>query len=358
VTGPRPDDLDRPSRARRLICLAALASMLPYLLLKAAWVAGSTVGLADPTAFDNPTYLVANTLTLLADCAAAALVLALTYRWGLRVPAWLVLLPMWIATGLLGPIVALTVVAVPLSAVAGGGGGGGSGPDALQGWVFPVVYGGFAVQGLLIAVAFVLHARRRWPALFRAGSTAAGRGRRGGVRTGSGDGPATGPGGAAVLTGLGGALATVAGLASLAWCFGLDAGLGGPRRPEEVTDRAMFGVFGGFALAAVLAVPLLARCRRRGRAPWPALALAFAGTGSMVGWGGYFLLVTAAKPSVGTLALSGVDATKLLAGLLLAAGLRAGVRSRLSGGPGSPCSSGTPDPPAGPAVPAAAPDPR
>lgn len=59
--------------------------------------------------------------------------------------------------GFLAPIVLL----VPFAAFTSGDLAGEAGP--LRSWVYPFVYGGFAVQGLLLSVAFVLYAAGRWP---------------------------------------------------------------------------------------------------------------------------------------------------------------------------------------------------
>lgn len=316
VRAPHGARRGRP-RLRIVVGLAAASAALPYVVLKLAWIAGSTVGMADPSVFDNATYRVANTLTLIADALAIALALALTYPWGERVPAWLVLFPMWIATGLLGTIVVL-VLALPLTLGAAdhGGDSGGGAPDALRPWVFALVYGGFAVQGALILIAFFHYARRRWPALYTP--------RRDGLAP-------TGTRGRSVSTGLGVSLAIVTGLINLAWAAGTTIGLGGLSAGQTAARRPMFGVLGVFALVAVVGVMALRRRRRRGGPLWLPAALTLAGTGSLFAWGLYMLAVTAAG-GPGTPALNIVNALRAAAAVLLLGGMcpRAGTPWRPS----------------------------
>jgi hypothetical protein len=76
------------------------------------------------------------------------------------VPAVLVLIPVWVGTGLLAPI----ALGVPLGLAAQAIAGGSPVPahNGLHGWVYAVVYGGFAVQAVCLLTAFALYARDRW----------------------------------------------------------------------------------------------------------------------------------------------------------------------------------------------------
>ncbi|MET8542760.1 hypothetical protein ABZW03_19205, partial [Kitasatospora sp. NPDC004799] len=142
----------------------AVAATVPYLTLKALWLTGHPVGADDPAELDR-LWLV-NLLTFGMDAIAVALALAFVRPWGRRAPAGLVAFPMWVATGLLGTI----LVALPLyllSVLVLGPEDGGQDDKGLGGWVFPVVYGGFAIQGVALITAFALYARRRWPGLLR-----------------------------------------------------------------------------------------------------------------------------------------------------------------------------------------------
>jgi hypothetical protein len=149
-----------PPVAYRTLGWLAAAGTLPYVVLKVLWLTGSTTGTSDPAFLADPTIHAMNVVTLGMDVVVVALALALTHRWGERLPAWLVLLPMWVGTGFLVPmavsIMPGTVAAIALSDA-------GTGP--LLPWVQPMVYGGFAWQGVFLCAAFVVHARTRWGAV-------------------------------------------------------------------------------------------------------------------------------------------------------------------------------------------------
>lgn len=149
-------------------CFVTIAACLPYLALKALWLTGSTVGAASAAGaaeLVDTRHLVGDVVTAGMELAAIALVLALTFRWGRRLPAVAVLAPIWVATGLLAPI----ALGLPLGLVAQAFAGGAPAPtdNGLEGWVYATVYGGFVVQAAGLLVAFVCHARDRWPEVFR-----------------------------------------------------------------------------------------------------------------------------------------------------------------------------------------------
>ncbi|NUP50772.1 MAG: hypothetical protein HOW97_26195, partial [Catenulispora sp.] len=157
--------ITRPSPLRITLCAITIAAAVPYLVLKALWICGIDVGVQG-SAMRGGAMAGANALTIAMDGAAAAVALALVRPWGERIPAWMLVFPMWVATGFLAPI----VVGAPASALAGmaagqgggGGGGGGNSQESLSGWVFALVYGGFGVQGLALGAGFVLYVRARW----------------------------------------------------------------------------------------------------------------------------------------------------------------------------------------------------
>ncbi|WP_328503709.1 hypothetical protein OG828_37595 [Streptomyces sp. NBC_00457] len=94
------------TRPRRLLRAVAVVSCVPYLALKVAWVAGSRVGIPDGSSLleHRTSMAVANSVSVVLDSAVIVLALVLTRPWGLRVPAWLLAFPVWVATGLLAPI--------------------------------------------------------------------------------------------------------------------------------------------------------------------------------------------------------------------------------------------------------------
>ncbi|MFP5020504.1 hypothetical protein [Pseudonocardia phyllosphaerae] len=139
---------------RRALGVAAALGTLPYLGLKCAWLTGAAVGVTDAALLTSGSMRVLNAVTVVLDLCVVVLAAALGSRRAGRIPALAVLLPAWVATGLLLPM----VVTFPLTMLAGG-------PAAsvgLQPWVRPLVYGGFAWQGLCLLAAFAVYAADRW----------------------------------------------------------------------------------------------------------------------------------------------------------------------------------------------------
>jgi hypothetical protein len=144
----------------------AIVCALPYLTLKVIWLSGGQLGVANADQMRSLAAL--NAVTAAMGLVGIASALAFTHTWGLRVPAWLVLPPVWIATGLLVRF----VLAAPLAAL-GRVLSGRATPlapgEPVQPWVYALVYTEFVGLGLGLATAFALHARARWPSLFRSG---------------------------------------------------------------------------------------------------------------------------------------------------------------------------------------------
>jgi hypothetical protein len=150
---------ERLRLARLAAGYGAIVCALPYLTLKIVWLAGGTLGVADRRLMGGAGMFALNLLTAGMDLVGIAIVLAFTHQWGLRLPTWLLLPPMWVATGLLARFVvgvpaaalanALTSNSIP---VAGG---------PVQPWVYVVVYSGFAGLGIGLIVAFLLYAMTR-----------------------------------------------------------------------------------------------------------------------------------------------------------------------------------------------------
>jgi hypothetical protein len=254
---------------RLIVGYAAIVGTLPYLALKAAWLSGSTIGLTDPTAAHDGSLFALNLITAGMDVIAILVALAFTYRWGERLPAWLVLFPMWVAAGFLAPI----VVAMPTLAL--------STPDSngfLEPWVQPMVYTGFAWQGLTLMIAFALHARVRWPAAF--------------------SGPTAVPAPAGYL---------LAGLALAVAVADLVAAVGG---------GVGLLVTGLMALGAAAGILLLTRAVA-GRLP---VALTFVGSGALFSWGAWGLL-----NALGHTVLSGGSAPRDLASVVAGLGIALAV---------------------------------
>lgn len=276
---------------RKALRATAIAACLPYIGLKAAWIAGSHLGIPEGSELREPgerTAMIAvNAVSVVMDAAVVVLALLLTRPWGRRVPAWLPALPVWCACGLLAPI----MTGFPAQLAAGALGftktvqqDDGHGVF-LADWVFGVVYGGFIVQGLALGALFVLYARDRWGGLWR-GRLA--------------DLPADGPTRPAQrLTAV---VATVLVLppaaVHLLWAGGSAAGLSEARAAERGSD--FYIVEAGyvlFALATAAGALMLAfRAGRRLPLSLP-LALAWVGSGALACWGGWLTLagLTAGK---------------------------------------------------------------
>ena len=132
---------------------------LPYLILKVVWTVGMPIGIADRSVLHSSGWEAANALMAVIQLAGLLLVLALTRPWARRVPAWLTLFPLWVATGLLFQVVVGVVLFAlfsPLSQTSNGSTG------AFQPWVFVMVYAGFAGQAAALAIAFGCYVRIRW----------------------------------------------------------------------------------------------------------------------------------------------------------------------------------------------------
>lgn len=154
---------------RRWICAGTVIACLPYLLLKIAWVAGWEVGVSGDD-FDDTTR-VANIVTAALELVAIGVALCFVLPFGRRLPAFLVAFPAWVATGLLVPV-GLGALLGSLVQLCSGGGNAFAGNDTLAGWVYVLVYVGFAAQAVLLLSGFVLYARDRWPVVTRGGRAA------------------------------------------------------------------------------------------------------------------------------------------------------------------------------------------
>lgn len=246
----------------------AAAAMLPYLAIKILWMAGSRVGIDDPGFGGDPAVAVLNAVTFGMDAVALVLAVAFTMSWGMRLPAWLVLVPMFVGTGLLGELVAT----VPLAVLLEGPGLFDSG-GPIQPWVYVLVYTGFLVQGAGLMAAFALYARDRWPAVFAAPLAFA---------------PATPARRLHVLLARGVLPMTVLlGGTRLYWAFG---GTGGLPTDSAATRTLANAIHEGYraliTIAAGLALLAIADATRR-TPLWRPLLVAWLGAGALFAWGLY-----------------------------------------------------------------------
>ncbi|MFD6875086.1 MULTISPECIES: hypothetical protein [unclassified Streptomyces] len=259
---------------RRILRAVALASTVPYLALKATWVAGSHIGIPEGSVLreSGPVVVVANTATLAMDACLIVLVLVLTRPWGMRVPGWLLTVPVFVATGLLTPILIGFPGQMLLRAMGWGAGEAvrAAREPFLDPWVFAVVYGGFTLQGLALAGLFVPYARERW------GGRGPGAPRR---RLPSPTG---------VVAGAVAVVGAAVGAVHLYWAFGGTAWLPAARIAEYSAETGVVSVaHGACALAAGAGAVMLARGGKR-PARWP-LALTWVGGSAAAAWGLWML---------------------------------------------------------------------
>jgi hypothetical protein len=279
LSAPRP--AVRLSRPRRILCAVAVVSCVPYLALKVAWVAGSHIGIPAGSSLldDRLTMAVINSLSVLLDSAVIVLALVLTRPWGLKVPAWLLAFPVWVATGLLAPIMTGFPAQLVVRAF-GGGGAEPAGRDAfLDEWVFAVVYSGFILQGLALGGLFVLYARDRWGHLWR--------GRVWELPIG-----VVGPAHRALAVAAA-VLALLPLTLHVLWACGVNAGLSDGRAADRTADfYVLEAVYVMFLVAAVAGGFLLAFRRGRALPVSVPLGLAWVGSAAVACWGGWLSLAS------------------------------------------------------------------
>ncbi|QFG25577.1 hypothetical protein [Actinomadura sp. WMMB 499] len=278
----RTDAPAAPGRFRLAVCAGTIAACVPYLTIKLAWLSGSTVGWNDVEAARDSGLYVANAITMAMDAVAVVIALAFTFRWGLRLPAWLVLAPIWIAAGLLAPI----VIAVPPAAVVMAFDGSAAEPgasDAMQGWVFAVVYGGFILQAVGLLTAFVLYARARWGDVLTARARDIAVGATHGLQL--------------VLARTALVFAVVFALPNLYWAFGGTSGRpDGPTGDLNVAQHILAGAGATLAVAGAAALLLVLRRADRPRRFVRPLAVAWIGSAATFAWPLFSLVAVLTQP--------------------------------------------------------------
>ncbi|MFE9564702.1 hypothetical protein ACFYM0_26760 [Streptomyces sp. NPDC006487] len=307
----------RPSAGRRFLRAAAIAATVPYLTLKTAWLAGSHIGIPDGSVLLEPGsafFTVLNALSLVMDSSVVLLVLVLTRPWGMRVPSWLLISPVFIATGLLTPI----VLGFPGQLLLRGMGLGpdeaarAAQPPFLDPWVFNVVYPGFIIQAIALAGLFVPYARERWGGCWQGvlGPVVPPDGVRGRFPSPTG-----------VVAGAAAAVASVVATAHLYWAFGGTAGHNADQIAQYSSDAGTVSfIHAVCALTAAAGAVLLARGGDR-RAWWP-LGMAWTGSAATLCWGMWMMTaVVGGDPGPGertTTATYLIYAGQMIIGLLAA----------------------------------------
>ncbi|MFI9718918.1 hypothetical protein ACIHFE_04570 [Streptomyces sp. NPDC052396] len=252
---------------------------IPYLTLKIAWIAGSRIGVpqGSPLRHNQAVMVYGNAVTVLMDGAVVMLALLLTRPWGRRVPAWLLLFPMWNAVGLLAQIMygfPMQLLGRALG-LTGPAGTSGDKEPFLDDWVFMVVYTGFIVQGLTLGALFLRYARERWGHLWR-----------GPIGAPDGIPPSGGQRCTALAAGL---LALLPATVHLLWACGLRSGLPAATGVKHNSDFII--VESGYVLFATLTMAGVLLLLRGGRLPLRLpLLLAGVGAAMLCSWGGWMLV--------------------------------------------------------------------
>jgi hypothetical protein len=258
-----------------------IVAVLPYLALKVLWVSGVMIGVPEGSPAAGPGFVGPNVVTGAMDVVAIVVALALTQPWGMRLPAWLILPPAWVGTGLLVPAVVEVLNGAAAAAVTGGRAvtldGG-----LVEPWAYVLVYAWLALQGLLLSAAFPLYARARWARLFRPEAA------------GAGPGPAYPL--EHVLAAGGAVAAGAVALGHLVMAFGAQgAFVNGYQDGWEYTARSAEVVNAAMAACAAAGIWLVRRRSGDGRAPrWAGIGLTWFGTGAMFGYALLTLLAIAA----------------------------------------------------------------
>lgn len=147
-----------PPAVRRMqltLSTVTILACLPYLVLKLCWLAGNHVGLTAVATDLGATLWVLNLGTLVMDAYAGFLAVAFVAPWRERVPAVVMMFPLWIACGFL----AVILVGAPIQLLLGGGTDVEGGPA--EAWVYAVVYPGFFLLGVGLLGNFAIDVWRR-----------------------------------------------------------------------------------------------------------------------------------------------------------------------------------------------------
>jgi len=288
--------LNRPV-LRVLVGYGAIVCALPYQL-----------GVADAHMMRDGSMVALNAITAGMDLTGIAIALAFTHRWGLRIPAWLLLPPIWVATGLLVRFVAGVPLAMIAATLVSSPARAAGGP--VQPWVYAVVYTEFAGMGSGLMLAFLLYARTRWDFVFRSQAEHTPPGATHGVQV--------------PLATAAALMAAAAGALHLAWAFGATFGL----RAELVAQRTIAShlinvIDAATMIAAAAGVLMIVHRPRRHLSFVMPLTLAWVGGGSLFAWGLWQLINVLGDTALvrgrsGTMALLNLVAlVQLLAGQVI-----------------------------------------
>jgi hypothetical protein len=249
-----------------------------------------------------------NVVTAGMDLVAVGMALAFTHEWGRKIPAWLVLPPMWVASGLLARFVAEVPAVAAVAALAVRSSGRPvAGP--VQPWVYTLVYAGFFGMGVGLMLAFILYVRVRWSDVFQAGAQSSPR-----TRTHSVQAPLA----AAAAT-----MAAAAAALQLAWAFGSGIGLPSQVAAARTAASSLINALDACIMIAGAAGVLMMVHGIGRRVPfWIPLTLTWVGGAFLFAWGAWHMTVllgnTPLASGAGAMVLVNVAAlVRLIAGLLI-----------------------------------------
>ncbi|WP_328475095.1 hypothetical protein OHA21_17445 [Actinoplanes sp. NBC_00393] len=252
----------RAATIGRVAAYGAAFAMAPYFVLKIFWTLdGLHGGGLHEGAWSHLTWAVINGLTVVMSGLAMLLGLALAQPWGLRAPAWPIVVPAWIGMGFLVPMIPL----IPFLALVNTDTGDSGAAAPMSAWeigLLSVSFAGFAV-GVVLAAPF--YAARRWPAAFHGTDLPA--------RTGV----------LVTVARLAAALCLALGLPQLAWALGATIGLN--QATLEHRDAPWHLLTANSAVWALLAAwSVWTLTRRTSRAP---LFVAWLASGFLFAWGSW-----------------------------------------------------------------------
>jgi len=236
--------------------VAAVLATVPYVVLKAMWLAGSTVGMTgdgEAGEMSSTRFVAGNVATVAMMLIAVAFMVLLTRPRAYRLPGWLVFVLGAGATGLLAPILLGLPLGVGIQ-LAVRGEIKPADDTGLAPWVFGVVYSGFGVLAVAMAVSVLTYVANRWGHLLTK--------------------PPRLPSKPAVLVG---ALGLLPFGSAMAWWGVRGPGGTGPQGMDQPAQRTVLVVTGVLALLA-FAVPFLQRTTRH----WPRLAWLVTWTGCCI----------------------------------------------------------------------------
>jgi hypothetical protein len=151
-----PTEQGRLIRMRKIWGYGAALAVMPYLLIKIVW----TLGLFIPAEHIGDTsWRMINAATVVIAAFGILLAIAFCRPWGERLPAWLVVLPVWIGTGLLVPMLFLAPILGPAA----------MNRDRVSGSADIWAYEQFLIiisligVGICLPLALAGYAKTRWP---------------------------------------------------------------------------------------------------------------------------------------------------------------------------------------------------